>query len=310
MDNITKFYYHRLNNEQKQIYRLICDGIGNLSSEIILPIISKNSLSLIYEAVLLDNPIFFYTVSFQYTSDFIRRRIIFNPFYNYPSSVIKQSADTLNNYLRLFDVVKYKSDVEKELYVHDYFLENFTYDYMLNEHSFSPLGLLVYKKGVCEGIAKFVKIMLNYLGVECMLVSGKGISTISQQAEQHMWNIVLINGNTYHLDVTFDMTQESKIKRYDYFNLPDVEINRDHVIISETPKCVTSGKDYYSANDLVFYDFLALEDYIRASLLNGKRHIVFKLNNSNMSIGLNVGEKIIGIALTQFQMLYKGVLTK
>ena len=274
--SISKFYYNRLNDSQKRIYTKICDGITALSTKIILPIMPKNTLSLIYKSILLDNPIFFYTVSYQYTTDFNNKRIILTPIYRYADSVIKQSVETLTAHLRSFDVVMNKSDVEKELFVHDFCLANFTYDYTFNEHSFSPLGLLAYKTGVCEGISRFVKIALDYLRVDCMLVSGTARSTENKPPELHMWNIVSINGNTYHLDVTFNMSQSTRIKRYDYFNLSDFDIKKDHFITSKAPKCSISGKDYYFANSLVVFNLKELKKLIKNNLRNGKRHMVIK----------------------------------
>ena len=50
---------------------------------------------------------------------------------------------------------------------------------------------------------------------------------------RHTWNIVRINGQYYHLDATFDNTlgkNEDGLTsiRYDYFNLDDKNIFRDH----------------------------------------------------------------------------------
>lgn len=50
---------------------------------------------------------------------------------------------------------------------------------------------------------------------------------------RHTWNIVRINGQYYHLDATFDNTlgkneDDSVSIRYDYFNLDDKNIFRDH----------------------------------------------------------------------------------
>ena len=47
---------------------------------------------------------------------------------------------------------------------------------------------------------------------------------------RHTWNIVRINGKYYHLDATFDNTlgNDKKEIRYDYFNLDDQQIFRDH----------------------------------------------------------------------------------
>lgn len=50
---------------------------------------------------------------------------------------------------------------------------------------------------------------------------------------RHTWNIVKIGGQYYHLDVTFDNTLgkhslAGQELRYDYFNLEDKKIFRDH----------------------------------------------------------------------------------
>jgi len=87
-----------------------------------------------------------------------------------------------------------------------------------------------------------------------MLVSGRVASASGQRPELHMWNIVSINGNAYHLDVTFNMSQSTRIKRYDYFNLSDADIKKDHIITSKFPKCSIPNKDYYSANSLVVFN--------------------------------------------------------
>ena len=183
-------------------------------------------------------------------------------------------------------------------------MEHFTYDNTFNEHSFSPLGLLVYRSAVCEGISKFVKIVLDYLGVECMLVSGKATNNTIQRTELHMWNIVKISGNPYHLDVTFDMSLRTRMKRYDYFNLSDSEIEKDHIITSNAPKCIKSGKDYYSANSLVVFDFKEMRGLIKNQLKSGKRHLIFKLNNDELNSRTDIVEEIIKIAIQQFQRLY------
>lgn len=79
--------------------------------------------------------------------------------------------------------------------------------------------------GVCEGIAKAVKVLCDALGIWCMIaICGnnpeKGIKY------RHTWNIVRIDGQFYHLDATFDnslgkCSVTGAEIRYDYFNLDD-----------------------------------------------------------------------------------------
>ena len=99
---------------------------------------------------------------------------------------------------------------------------------------------------MCEGIAKTVKILCNRLGLDCIIaVSGankeKGIKY------RHAWNIVKIQGNWYHLDATFDNSLgRYGAKRFDYLNLCDREIFRDHEpLLYSIPPCIQEGDCYY-----------------------------------------------------------------
>ena len=111
--------------------------------------------------------------------------------------------------------------------------------------------------GVCEGIAKAVKVLCDELGVWCMIAicgnnPDKGIKY------RHTWNIVRINGKYYHLDATFDntLTRNCTIGeeiRYDYFNLEDKSIFRDHEpLIAPAMKCTDGDHFYYKEKKLSF----------------------------------------------------------
>ena len=109
---------------------------------------------------------------------------------------------------------------------------------------------------VCEGIAKAVKVLLDALGVWCVIaICGnnpeKGIKY------RHTWNIVKIGGTYYHLDATFDNTlgkdRETSEIRYDYFNLDDSQIFRDHEpLIAPAPHCGDHEHFYYKEKKLSF----------------------------------------------------------
>lgn len=73
---------------------------------------------------------------------------------------------------------------------------------------------------------------------------------------RHTWNIVRINGKYYHLDATFDntLTRNCTIGeeiRYDYFNLEDKSIFRDHEpLIAPAMKCMDGDHFYYKEKKL------------------------------------------------------------
>ena len=75
------------------------------------------------------------------------------------------------------------SEWEKEKYVHDFICENVHYDKLKKSYSHEIIGPLGQGVGVCEGIAKSVKVLCDALGIWCMMLSAeiilkKGSNTV------------------------------------------------------------------------------------------------------------------------------------
>ena len=66
---------------------------------------------------------------------------------------------------RLVQPAKNLSPEEKERYVHDFICANVTYDKLKKQYSHEIIGPLQQGIGVCEGIAKTVKILCDRLGL-------------------------------------------------------------------------------------------------------------------------------------------------
>lgn len=64
---------------------------------------------------------------------------------------------------------------------------------------------------------------------------------------RHAWNVIKIGGQYYHLDATFDNTlSKDDTIRYDYVNLSDKQIARDHEpVIWKVPACPDGDHFYY-----------------------------------------------------------------
>ena len=71
---------------------------------------------------------------------------------------------------------------------------------------------------------------------------------------RHAWNVLRIGGQYYHLDATFDNTLGGGERlRYDYFNLSDKQIFRDHEpILWKAPICENGDHFYYKEKKLSF----------------------------------------------------------
>ena len=83
-----------------------------------------------------------------------------------------------------------------------------------------------------------MQLLLRLAGIPCRLVSGEADN------ELHMWNLVQIGGNWYHLDSTWD--DSSDLSRYFYFNLTDRQIQEDHSVSTQgLPDCGTEDANYF-----------------------------------------------------------------
>ena len=137
-----------------------------------------------------------------------------------------------------------------------------------------------------------------------LVVYGKARNPVKGDTmELHAWNIVEIEGKTYHLDVTFDMSLTDKTNRYDYFNLSDEDIKKEHVIINVIPPCTTIGYDYFTVNNLVVNSPADLDRLIEHCLMHGKKSIMVKLRNVNDTD--HIADRVIALAQQQYGRIFK-----
>ena len=233
------YYYSKMNKVQQAAYHAIRQGLLEISDSIQIPGMEAEELYNVFFRLRLDHPEIFWATGYKYKYYPDSPNFIFIPEYLFDKNKIKEHQKALKSRVeKLVRPVKDKSEWEKEKYVHDFICENVHYDKLKKSYSHEIIGPLGQGVGVCEGIAKSVKVLCDALGIWCMIaVCGnnpeKGIKY------RHTWNIVRIGGNYYHLDATFDNTlgNDKKEIRYDYFNLDDKSIFRDHEpLIAPAPK--------------------------------------------------------------------------
>lgn len=108
------------------------------------------------------------------------------------------------------------SEYERELFLHDYIIENCSYDKKDLWQRYSPYGVLVEQKAVCEGYSEAFQLLLNCAGIESSVVVG------TSDKEAHQWNVAKINSDWYYLDITWDdadYENADELDRYNYFNV-------------------------------------------------------------------------------------------
>ncbi len=184
---------------------------------------------------------------------------------------------------RLIRPAEKLSEVEKEQYIHDFICQNVRYDKLKKPYSHEIIGPLGQGVSVCEGIAKTVKILCDRLGIWC-IVALCGNNPEKGIKYRHTWNVVKLGGQYYHLDATFDNSLGSPERiRYDYFNLSDTQLFRDHEpVIWRIPACTDSGHFYYKEKKLSFTKY---EDVRKrtAQAVKKKKDLLFHWRGSYLT---------------------------
>ena len=247
------YYYNQMNKQQQRIYQVIKSGIESLSQSFEVPRIDGAELSDIFYKLRLDCPEIFYASTFLYSFYEDSALVKMKPVYLFDKNKIKEHQIAMRVRVeKLARVVKDKDDWEKEKYIHDFICENITYDKLKKQYSHEIIGPLGQGVGVCEGIAKAVKILCDKLSIPCIIAISEN-NPQKQIKYRHAWNLIQIGKVWYHLDTTFDNTLGKKELRYDYFNLDDKSIFKDHEpVIYKVPACVEGDHFYYKEKKLSF----------------------------------------------------------
>ena len=240
-DKITmeQYYYNHMNKAQKAAYHSILSGVKNLADEFQIPALEGEELYNVFFQMRLDHPEIFWVSSYKYRYYKDSPNLIFIPEYLFDKKKICEHQKAMTARVeKLIRPAQKLSEWEKEKYVHDFICENIRYDKLKKSYSHEIIGPLGQGVGVCEGIAKAVKVLLDALGV---------------------WCVIAICGNN----------PETSEIRYDYFNLDDSQIFRDHEpLIAPAPHCGDHEHFYYKEKKL---SFTKKEDVYKRSLQAAKK---------------------------------------
>lgn len=251
---MEQYYFSQLNKRQQAAYHAIKTGLQSLAPSFSVPLLEQKALLDVFMQVRLDNPQIFYagTFKYRYFPDSQNAEMI--PVYLFDKGKIKEHQKAMQARVeKLARAAKGSKETEKLQYIHDFICQNVRYDKLKKQYSHEIIGPLGQGVGVCEGIAKAVKILCDSMGIWCMIALSeanpeKGIKY------RHAWNVVKIEKKYYHLDCTFDnsLGKPEEI-RYDYFMLQDKQIFRDHErLVWKIPICEDGERFYYKEKKLSF----------------------------------------------------------
>lgn len=256
---LEKNHYRQLNRDGQRIYRQIVDGIARRERKIEIAEFASES---IVDAVNLDNPQFYYidfhTVRMQQIND----RVFFVADYLY-------SIDECNQIERKIDAFYSQlatSDSEAFLRrAHNYFVKYVRYDWeeVKNKKTYqavnhSLIGPLFKGQGVCEGIAKAYAYLISKYGIDNTIAVGVCGN------QPHAWNVVVLNGNKYHIDVTNDVanTNPTYSKPCYFHYLITDDVMRQVADFEKDYGCVSTQDNLFYKYNRVFANDKEVEDYL------------------------------------------------
>ncbi len=191
-----------------------------------------------------------------------------------------------NIVLNLFPNGVYKNEIETVRAVHDYLVNNIKYDTTHKaDRSHDMYGALINGTSVCEGYAESFLYIMRLCGIECFMVEG----TLS--GENHVWNMIKLDGQWYHIDVTSDdpvLSSGEQVLRFEYFNITDAEIQKTHNIIDnlvDVPKATATKYNFFKYYGLEFSSISndIFVNSISFSMKNGYNYAYFKFTNNTPS---------------------------
>ena len=268
------YYYKMLSREQKTVYDALRAGFDALSPAIRVPRLEGAALSDAYNALKLDEPLLFFVVGFTYRFYPQADHVEVAPEYLFDKGKIKSHRAAVQTRIeRLTRPLQGKSELQKEQAIHDFILENVRYDKLKKSYSHEIIGPLTQGVGVCEGIAKTVKALCDAVNLPCIVALSEAAPERGVRY-RHAWNIITVEGKTYHVDATFDNSLQRGCKRYDYFNLDDKHIFRDHeTLVFPVPPCTADKGYFYRA--LSFTKPEDVENRVRQALRKKQAQFVF-----------------------------------
>lgn len=297
--NVRKVEYYSL-NDYTEVKNAIKDGLLDLDQSISIYNykVSINDISKVYRDVVNDNPELFYVsggYSYYYTTDGYVTSII-------PAYISDSKDDILemkDKFNAAVDRLKREinsdlSDIDTALEVHNYITSHAEYNTTgyntgtLSNIDHSAYGVLVEHTGVCDSYSlAYQYIMKCIYNIDTVVVTS--------QPMNHAWNLIKINGNYYHVDLTWDdgtFTMNGKVidynVRYLYFLLSDDAI-------SNMSKAHYGWEDIGIKCDSDYYDNMYLRNSYEAfygigGYYNGEWHSVGALYGEISTFNANTLE--------------------
>ena len=214
-----EFYssYKDVSNSEDAIFEIRYDNLG----------LTNDDINIVFLSYRNDHP-FYYFIKGAYS-------------YGTYFKIYCEDDSLLSNSRRLYDKSilemldeyvaygnSYENTVDKIRIVHNLIIRDMEYAY---DESGNPetenfahtiMGPAMYGLGVCEAYTRLFELVMNTLNIECIFVSGIGVTFLG--SEPHAWNVIKVDDSWYYLDMTWDDNMSGRDIATYYFIKSENEI--------------------------------------------------------------------------------------
>lgn len=302
--SLNRYAYNLLNNDEKVVYDAIFEAINAFNVEIssFSTSVTDAQVQKIVDYIQRDHPEIFWfqhgaTYYFDTTTHIVNRIELKYCMTQDEAKKRQEKIDAATkSFLTL--VTDTMSDYEATLHIYENIIKLVDYDTIGLERQNrvtisaevpddlrSIYGVFVNKKAVCAGYAKAMQYLLNLCGIECTYVT----------SDTHAWNLIKLEGDYYHMDVTWGDGSDTKKDKaqtdtinYDCFCITTAELARLESHTPESsyplPECTATKCNYHRRHGLYFetYDFDRVRSIVCESVKLNKLDVSFRFSSSKV----------------------------
>ena len=289
---VNCYYYSMLNESEKAVYEEIYSVIENFGKDVKLSTTDPDLIEKIFKCVLNDHPQFYYVEGYTYTT-YTKGTEVTKLEITGTYSKTKEECEVINAQIEMYVKNCFAkmpvgiSDYEKVKYIYDYILDGTEYNLLAKDNQ-NICSVFLNGESVCMGYAKAMQYLLLKQNILCTIVNGT-----ASQGEEHAWNLLMLDGQYYHLDATWgddsytvsnNSASQIGMKNYSFFCVTTEEISKTHQIknIVELTVCIEWENNYYVKEGLYFrsFDKDKLQQVFDDAYAKDKAHIEIKCADS------------------------------
>ncbi len=286
-----KYAYHSLSEEEQLVYDQVLDAI--LQQTDMVPVSTKDIkvLQKAYDCVMADYGGLFWVSGYQYNTYTSGKTVLGLEFMgNYTMSREERAAYQSQIDAKVEEwmvgISPGSSDYEKSKYVFETLISQVEYD-VSSDNNQNILSVFLNQKTVCQGYADAVQYLLTQLQVPTTIITGNA------NGEPHAWNLVLLDGAYYYMDVTWGNSRyldqdatEKKTLNYAYLNVTTQELSQTHIPDGtfQLPDCDSTQDNYFVQEGLYFdsWDYKAIGEKIQAAWKRKDEQVSVKMADDDL----------------------------